>query len=170
MKQIPRRRALAVVLTVLLAASTAAATTACDPISRTWAWKGGKTHGAVIEPTAGRASVAIYRRATDGLFLVYKAKGMRFTQDVMWSLGKPPELKKTFTYKGRSLTLSFGAGTKYLRNKAHAAIYDQSSDLRGALLDAHARRSCLALTLLSFGRPTSNWTQKQIDCRDGAMP
>jgi hypothetical protein len=159
-----------VVLTALLAIGAASAATACGPISRTWAWKAGKTHGAIIETTAGRASLAVYRKPTDGLYLVYKAKGLGFTQDVMWSLGRPPELKKTFSYKGRSVTLSFGAGTTYLRNKAHSAIYGRPEDLRGAILDAHARRSCLALTLLSFGQPTTNWTQKQTDCRDGSLP
>ncbi len=168
MNPTPRPRWCAVVLTALLAVSTAGATTACDPVSRDWAWKAGRTHGAIIETTAGRASLGIYRVPRRALHDVYRAMGIRTVQDAIWSVGQPPAFTKTFTFRGRSITTSFG--TAALRNKAHSLIYGDAADLRGALLEAQAHRDCLALTLVSYGKPTSNWTHKQVGCQMGALP
>jgi hypothetical protein len=169
MKQIPRRRWFTLVLTPLLAIGVAVSATSCDVVSRSWAWKLGKTHGAIVETTAGRASLGVYRVPTRALYGVMKAKGVSEVQKYLWKFGQPPELKKTFTYRGRSLTLEFGTGTAALRKLTYKLIYDDPGDLRAALVDTHRADSCLALTLISYGKPTSNWTNKQTDCRDGAI-
>jgi hypothetical protein len=169
MKQIRPRRLLAVVLSVLVAASAAGLSTACDPVSRDWAWKAGKTHGAIIETTAGRASLGIYRVPTDLLYLAQQRSGVGAVQGLLWRFGRPPELKKTFTYRGRSVTLQFGRGTQALRALAHRAIYGHPRDLRAALIDAHRSRSCLAATLISYGQPTMNWTSKRVGCQKGSI-
>ncbi|HWJ62575.1 MAG TPA: hypothetical protein VNS19_11450 [Acidimicrobiales bacterium] len=163
-----RRRArwLALALTLSVAFGATTSLTACTP--RTWTWKAGKTHGAIVEVTAGRASLGVYRVPRDALHSVYRSLGIRKTQDAIWAVGRPPSFTKTFTYRGRSITISFG--TAALRNKAHSLIYDDPADLRGALLDAQANHDCLALTLLSYGKPTSNWTHKQTGCQMGSLP
>lgn len=167
MKQIRARCSLAVALAALLALGAAGLTTGCDPVSRDWAWRAGKTHGAIIETTAGRASVGIYRVPTRYLYIAQSQGGTAAAQGLIWHFGQPPSVKQRFTFRGRSVTLEFG--THALRSLTHRLIYDDPSDLRAALIDAHNRRSCLALTLLSYGRPTSNWTQKQVGCREGAV-
>ena len=169
MKQIRARRSLAVALAALLALGAAGLTTGCDPVSRDWAWRAGKTHGAIIETTAGRASLGIYRVPTEYLYLARQQRGISLVQSLLWQFGRPPAIKKTFRFKGRSVTLEFGAGTKALRSLAHHAIYDDPGDLDGALADAHRHRSCLAVTLLSYGHLTRNWTQKQVGCQKGAV-
>ena len=161
------RRCRAVLMTALLALATATAATACEPGSTTVAWKAGKTHGAIIETTAGRASLGIYRSPRKFLYEVYKAAGIRAVQDVIWAVGQPPSVTKTFTYRGRSITTSFG--TAALRSKAHDLIYRDPSDLRGALVDAQVSHTCLALTLISYGKPAANWTHKQVGCQVGAL-
>ena len=170
-RPVRRRILLAALLLTMMIGATAVAS-ACDPVSESWAWTAGHTHGAIIETTAGRASLAIYRVPSRGLFVVYKKNdsSIRSVQDVLWALGKPPALRKTFTFHGRSLTVEFGAGTTALRAITKRLIYDSPDDLHGALVDAHAHNSCLALTLISYGRPTSNWTQKQTDCKEGSIP
>lgn len=100
------------------------ATTACDPVSRDWAWKMGKTHGAIIETTAGRGSLGIYRVPTRLLYLVLTHGGIKDVQDAIWKYGKPPVLKKTFTYKGLSYTVEFGMATDALRWATKKLIYD----------------------------------------------
>lgn len=169
MKQIRPRRLLAVVMTVLVATSAAGLSAACDPVSRDWAWKAGKTHGAIIETTAGRASLGVYRVPTDLLYVAQQRSGVGAVQSLLWHFGRPPELKKTFTYRGKSLTLQFGAGTKALRALAHRVIHGSPQDLRSALNDAHRSGSCLAVTLISYGRPTINWTPKQVGCQKGSI-
>ena len=163
-----RARWTALALTVLIGVTAASSMTACDPVSRDWSWKAGKTHGAIIETTAGRASLGIYRVPRKALHDVYKALGIRKVQDAIWAVGQPPSFTRTFTFRGRSITTSFG--TRILRNKAHSLIYSNPNDLRGALAEAQANRDCLALTLLSYGKPTSNWTHKQVGCQMGALP
>lgn len=167
MKQTPRRRWLAIALTALLAIGTASATTACDPVSRDWTWRAGKTHGVIIETTAGRASLGIYRSPRKALHSLYKALGLRAAQDAIWKVGQPPMITKTFTYRGRSITTSFGTST--LRGAARSLIYDHPADLRAAILDAHAHQDCLALTLVSYGKPTQNWTHKSVGCQIGSL-
>lgn len=112
----------------------------------------------------------MYRAPTRALYRVLNGAGIGVVQNVLWHYGKPPELRKTFTYQGHSVTISFGYATRVLRNTAHRVIFDDPSDLRGALVSAHARDSCLAVTLVSYGQPTTNWTDKQTDCRTGYIP
>ena len=169
MKQIRARRSLAVALAALLALGAAGLTTGCDPVSRDWAWRAGKTHGAIIETTAGRASLGIYRVPTELLYMAQQRYGTRKAQDAMWKYGRPPMLRRTFTYRGRSVTLEFGATTSALRSVTRHLIYDDPSDLRGALIDAHRNGSCLAITLLSYGQPTRNWTNKHVGCQQGSI-
>jgi len=129
----------------------------------------GKTHGAIIETTAGRASLGIYRVPTRALYGVLQKSGVAEVQKYLWQFGEPPQLKKTFTYRGYRLTLEFGTGTAALRTLTYKLIYDDPSDLRSALSDTHRDDSCLALTLISYGKPTSNWTRKQTDCINGSI-
>jgi hypothetical protein len=169
MKQIRARRSLAVALAALLSLGAAGLTTGCDPVSRDWAWRAGKTHGAIIETTAGRASIGIYRVPTEILYQAQHRYGITSAQNAIWKYGRPPQLRRTFTFHGRSVTLEFGATTAALRSFTHHLIYDDAADLRGALIDAHHNRSCLAITLLSYGQPTRNWTNKQVGCQQGAI-
>ncbi len=169
MKQIRARRSLAVVLAVLVSVSAAGLTTGCDPLSRDWAWRAGKTHGAIIETTAGRASLGIYRVPTEYLYIAQQRSGVGAVQGLLWAFGRPPEIKRTFTFRGRSVTLEFGMGTRALRSLTHRLIYDDPADLRAAVRDAHRSQNCLALTLVSYGAPASNWTFKQVGCRQGSV-
>jgi hypothetical protein len=169
MKQIRPRRSLAIVLAVLVSASAAGLTTGCDPVSRDWAWRAGKTHGAIIETTAGRASLGIYRVPTEILYAAQQRGGVGAVQGFLWKFGRPPELRRTFTFRGRSVTLQFGAATSRLRSLTYHLIYDNPGDLREAVVDAHRHRSCLAITILSYGQPTRNWTNKQVGCQQGSI-
>lgn len=169
MQKTSRSRWRAAVLTALLAVGATTTATSCDVVSRDWAWKAGKTHGAIIETTAGRASVGIYRVPTKWLFVAQTKAGTGAVQSLLWRFGRPPELKKRFTFRGRSVTLEFGTGTRALRSLTYRLIHDDPGDLRGALIDAHHNRACLALTLVSYGKPTSNWTHKQVGCQDGSI-
>ena len=137
-------------------------------ISRDWHWTLGKTHGVIIETTAGRASLGIYRAPTDGLHLVLIRTDIATVKEVLWKYGKPPEIKKTFTYGGSSITVSFGPATVASRALAHRVIFDHTEDLRSAIKDSYATRECLAVTLISYGVPTINWTKKAVGCKDGA--
>lgn len=167
MKQIPRRRWLAVALSALVAFGGSGLMTGCDA-SGAVSWRLGATHGAIVEATAGRASLGIYRKPRSVLFDVYRSGGIRQVQDAIWAVGQPPAFTKTFTYRGRSITTSFG--THALRGAAHSLIYDDPADLRSALLDAQRGRNCLALTLVSYGAPTRNWTSKDVGCQMGGLP
>lgn len=164
-----RRRLSAIALTALLAIGIATASSGCDPVSRSWAWRAGRTHGAIVETTAGRASLAIYRVPTNLLYQAQAKHGVGAVQALLWHFGKPPELKKSFRFQGRSVTLQFGTGTRALRSLTHRLIHDDPGDLRSALVDAHRNRSCLALTLVSYGKPASNWTHKQVGCLNGGI-
>lgn len=161
-----RARALAIPLALCIAVAAMSTMTACTP--PTLRWSAGNTHGAIIEPTAGRASLGIYRKPRKVLHDVYKAGGIRRVQDAIWAVGQPPAISKTFAYRGHSITTSFG--TVALRGWTHDVIYADPADLRGALLEAQASGDCLALTLISYGKVTRNWTHKQVGCQMGALP
>lgn len=161
-----QRRWHAIVLTALLSLGVAATATGCKP--QAWSWKASATHGAIVEFSAGRASLGIYRQPRSVLHDLYRAGGIRLVQDAIWAVGQPPAITKTFTYRGRSITTSFG--TAALRRQAHDLIYRNPSDLRRALLDAQSHRDCLALTLVSYGKPAGNWTHKAVGCQMGRLP
>lgn len=165
MNRTPRRRLHAVVLTALLAVGIASFATACKPPA--WAWRAGKTHGAIIEPTAGRASLGIYRVPTGYLYEAQKQHGVATVQALIWHFGQPPQIEKRFTFRGRSITLAFG--TKTLRSVAHQLVFGDPADLRGAVIDAHRHKDCLALTLFSYGKVTRNWTHKGVGCLNGSV-
>jgi hypothetical protein len=169
MKKIRARRTLAVALAALLSLGAAGLTTGCDPVSRDWAWRAGKTHGAIIETTAGRASIGIYRTPTRWLYRAQRKAGVGAVQALIWHFGRAPELRRTFSFRGHSVTLEFGTTTRALRSLTYRLIYADPNDLEGAVVDAHRHNSCLALTLISYGRPAKNWTQKQVGCREGAI-
>ena len=158
-----------VLVAVLITVSASTALTACNPVRKSWTWKGGNTHGAIIETTAGRASLAVYRQPTKALNHVLNGLGIRKVQDYLWAFGKPPEIRKTFSFQGKSVTLSFGTATKALRTLSYKLIYDDPADLKGALVDANKNNACLALTLISYGKPTSNWTYKKTGCLNGGF-
>lgn len=154
-------------ITVLVTAMLA---TACDPYSRDWAWTAGKTHGAIIETTAGRGSVGIYRVPTRLLLLVLDHGGIADVQDTLWRYGEPPQLKKTFSYRGISYTVELGFTSSALRSATRKLIYDDPKDLEAALQATRSGDSCLALTLISYGKPDSNWTHKNVGCQEGSIP
>lgn len=164
MKLLRRSNRLAVPLSLCLAIGAVTSMSACQPA---WTWKASKTHGVIVEVTAGRGSLGIYRVPRKALRDVYGSGGIRQVQDYIWAVGQPPAITKTFTYQGREITTSFG--TSALRSKAHSLIYGRTEDLRAALLEAHAHRDCLALTLVSYGKPTANWTHKQVGCQMGSL-
>lgn len=163
------RRRSVVVATAFLALISTSAATACDPVSRDWAWTMGKTHGAIIETTAGRGSLGIYRVPTRLLHLVLTHGGIKDVQDAIWKYGKPPALKKTFRYRNLSYTVEFGFTTSALRLATRKLIYDDPKDLESALRETRRGDSCLAITLISYGKPDSNWTFKNVGCQDGSF-
>lgn len=168
MKQIRPRRSLAIVLAVLVSASAAGLTTGCQPGRQGWSWRAGVTHGVIVEATAGRASLAVYRKPRRALHDLYRARGLRMVQDVIWAVGRPPVVTRTFTYHGHSVTTSFGTST--VHGWTRSLIYDHPGDLRQALVDAQAHGDCLAVTLVSYGAPSGNWTHKGFGCQMGALP
>ena len=143
--------------------------TGCNVVSGRWHWTLGKTHGVIIETTAGRASLAVYRVPSDALYKVMQATNIQTVEDLLWNYGRPPEIKRTFSFDGRSITVSFGVGTTALRLFAHQVIYDRDSDLEGAMRDSHREHNCLAVTLISYGIPEVNWTRKSVGCNDGGV-
>jgi hypothetical protein len=143
--------------------------TACDPISRDWEWRVGKTHGLIVETTAVRASLGIYRVPTRLLAQVQRKHGVGAVQEALWTFGRPPELEVSKTIGGHTFTIRFGTATKALRWLTHKLIFDDPDDLRAAVRDAGAKDDCLALTLLSYGKPDSNWTHKGVGCHDGSL-
>lgn len=124
-------------------------------------WKLGKTHGAIIEPGAARASLGIYRAPRHALYQVYRAGGTKAAQDVLWAVGAPPVV--TVSVKGVSLS------SAALNRKMHGYIYGDPADFRGALVDAERANDCLALTLISRGAYIKNWTHKGVSCRTGSL-
>jgi hypothetical protein len=149
------RRAFAV---ACIALSASLATTGC---TTSIGWKLGKTHGAIIEPTARRASLGIYRAPSRSLYSVYARSGTRAAQDVLWALGAPPVASVSVD--------GIGVSTTVLNRKMHGYLYGDAADFRGALIDAHRRDDCLALTLISQGLYIKNWTHKDVGCRTGAV-
>ncbi len=164
-----RRRIASPIAGVCLLITATLGATGCDIVSKDWHWTLGTTHGAIIETTAGRASLGIYRVPSKDLYLLYDGGGLKVMQDVLWNYGKPPELKKTFTFEGKSVTISFGFGTAALRQAAHNIVYDHDSDLADAVRNAHHDANCLAITLISYGKPTVNWTNKSVGCKAGSV-
>ncbi len=141
----------------LCVAAIVVGTTACDSVG----WKLGRTHGAIVEVGARRASLGIYRVPRSKLYDVYRAGGTRAAQDVLWAVGAPPVTSVSID----SLSLSTAA----LNRKMHGYIYGDAADFRGALLDAQRNRDCLALTLISQGLYIKNWTHKSVGCRLGSL-
>jgi hypothetical protein len=129
----------------------------------------GKTHGAIVETTAVRVSLGIYRVPTTVLVQIEREHGVRAAQDAMWAFGRPPQLKVSATIKGHRYTITLSTATKKLRQVTHDLIYGDSRDLRSAIRDAGSHGDCLAGTLLSYGVPDSNWTHKRVGCRDGSL-
>jgi len=124
-------------------------------------WRLGKTHGAIIEPTARRASLGIYRTPRHALYQVYRAGGTKAAQDVLWAFGAPPVA--SISVKGVSIS------SVALNRKMHGYIYGDAADFRGALIDAETAHDCLALTLVSQGLYIKNWTHKSVGCRTGSL-
>lgn len=134
------------------------ATTSCDAVS----WKLGRTHGAIIEVGAHRASLGIYRVPRRLLFQLYKGGGLKVAQDALWASGAPPVA--AFSIDGVRVS------TEFLNRKLHGYLYGDPADFRGALIDAERSRDCLALTLISRGLYIKNWTHKSVGCRMGSLP
>jgi len=131
--------------------------TSCDGAV---AWKLGKTHGAIIEPVARRASLGIYREPSRALYKAYKRSGTKAAQDILWAVGEPPVA--SISVDGLSIS------TAVLNRKMKGYVYGDAADFRGALIDAHVADDCLALTLISQGLYIKNWTHKDVGCRTGS--
>jgi hypothetical protein len=162
----PRRALPRAALLLVVVLPLVTSTTACN---RVVPWRLGKTHGIIIEHSAVRASLGIYRVPTRALREVHKAAGTKAVQEVLWAKGRPPELKGSIKIAGKKYSLRFSALTKILRSYVHHLIYERSSDLSSALEDTRSHDDCLALTLLSAGLPDENWTHKRVGCVDGAI-
>ncbi|MGN6695941.1 MAG: hypothetical protein ACTHN0_17320 [Aquihabitans sp.] len=124
-------------------------------------WKLGRTHGAVIEKTAARASLAIYRKPRSLLYQLYRNGGTKAAQDAIWQFGQPPVASIYVN--------GIGFSTQVLNQKMHGYIYGDAADFRGALLDAQDNHDCLALTLISRGAYIKNWTHKAVGCQMGSL-
>lgn len=158
--------------TLLAAALLVAATlgaSSCDLISRDWHWTMGKTHGLIIETTAVRASLGIYHAPTRGIYDVYRGGGIHAAESIIWHFGEPPSIKKSFTIRGHRFTISFGPFTTAAKVAVHDVIFHREGDLSDAIRNAHAHDNCLAVTLLSGGKPVINWTNKSVGCREGKI-
>lgn len=127
-------------------------------------WTLGATHGAIIEPTAARASVGIWRAPTRLLHQVYEGGGIDVVQDVLCSQATFPAL--------RLAVGSASISANVLQSKWCGYVYGDDADLRGALVDAQrgSRDDCLALTLISNGAYLKNWTHKSAGCKTGSLP
>ena len=124
-------------------------------------WRLGKTHGAIIETTAGRASLGIYRKPRSLLFQLYRNGGTKAAQDAIWTFGQPPVASISVN--------GIGVSTQVLNRKMHGYIYGDAADFRGALIEAEQHHDCLALTLISRGAYIKNWTHKGVGCQMGSM-
>ena len=157
-----RRIVAAIILTLALTAQTG-----CVRMI----WSNGKTHGVGVEtkalPPTLRVNFLVYRAPTDALYQVYRKAGIGFTQDVMWSFGQPPRVT---VYKRCYARYCFAIGEDLFSSRVRSYIYDDPADLRTALIEAAAQRSCLALTLFSNGSTRPNWTKKSSGCRTGSIP
>lgn len=126
-------------------------------------WSAGTTHGAIIETTAGRASVGIWRAPTRLLADLERSKGIDLVQDVLCASGRFPAV--TLKVGDTSITADV-LGARWC-----GYVRGDDADLRGALRDSQAggRDDCLALTLVSRGAYLKNWTHKDVGCRTGSL-
>lgn len=124
-------------------------------------WQLRATHGAIIEPAAGRASVGIYRAPTRALGALLSAKGTDVVQDVLCASGRFPVLSLRV---GRA-----SVSADLLTRRWCGYVHGDDADLRGALREARAQRDCLALTLISNGLYIKNWTHKSTGCKEGSL-
>jgi hypothetical protein len=124
-------------------------------------WRLGRTHGVIVEKTAVRASLAIYRTPRSVLYQLYRQGGTKAAQDALWRYGQPPVASVSVN--------GIGVSTQVLNHKMHGYIYGDAADFRGALIDAEKNHDCLALTLISHGAYIKNWTHKEVGCRTGSL-
>lgn len=126
-------------------------------------WRVGATHGAILEPSAARASVGIWRAPTRLLADLERSKGIRVVQDILCASGRFPAI--SLSIGGRSVS------SRFLSERWCGYVRGDAADLRGALRDAQAgsRDECLALTLISHGAYLKNWTHKAGGCRTGSL-
>lgn len=125
-------------------------------------WSAGATHGAIIEPPVARASVGIWRVPTRALRSVLSAKGIDTVQQLLCDHGHFPAIRLSVG----KLTVS----ADVLKGRWCGYVNGDDADLRGALIAARDRRDdCLALTLISHGAYTTNWTSKSTGCKTGSL-
>lgn len=148
------RRAALAALTALLVCSLGAC-------KITWSW--GATHGAIVEPAAARASVGIWRAPTRLLADLEHDHGIEVVQHLLCAAGKFPMV--AISVRGH------GVSVDVLKRRWCGYVDGRPEDLRTALREAqrHGVDECLALTLISSGRPTVNWTHKGVGCKTGAL-
>jgi hypothetical protein len=126
-------------------------------------WSLGATHGAIVEPSAARASVGIWRAPTRLLHELYEGGGIDLVQDILCDQAAFPPLKLTVGKTSISANV--------LKARWCGYVYGDDADLRGALVDAQrgSRDDCLALTLISRGAYIKNWTHKSGGCKTGSL-
>jgi hypothetical protein len=126
-------------------------------------WSLGATHGAIIEPSAGRANIGVWRAPSRVLYDVFEAGGIDPVQDLLCHAGRFPTVRVAVG----KLSIS----SNVLQDKWCGYVYGDDADLRGALIDAQRGRrdDCLALTLISRGAYIKNWTHKDAGCKTGAL-
>lgn len=144
-------------LMLLSAAALALGLSACNIT-----WTAGKTHGAIIETSAARASIGIWRAPTRVLYDVYGSAGITTVQDILCAHGTFPTLRLAVGKRSVS--------SDALKKKWCGYVRGDGADLRGALIDAQRQRdNCLALTLISSGAYIKNWTHKSAGCKTGSL-
>lgn len=128
-------------------------------------WRAGASHGVLIETTAGRASLVIYRKYTRALWAAFDATNSIYTvRDVIWHYGAPPLIEACTQYGDDTYCI----GTRQFRDVIYDYMFNGNiGDLREAMYDSHGADSCLAFTVISFAQPDRNWTHKQSGCRFG---
>ena len=125
-------------------------------------WSAGATHGAIIEPPAARASVGIWRAPTRALRAVLSAAGIGIVQQLLCDQGRFPPIRLSVGKLAVSADVLHGRWCGY--------VHGDDADLRGALVAAQDHRDdCLALTLISHGVYTTNWTWKSTGCKTGSL-
>ena len=129
-----------------------------------WTWTNGVNYGVVIEPGAARANVEIYRAARRALHDLMYSDGIGTAADALYASAKGP-LDKVPELCVSDVCL--GAST--LHSLAHHIIYDNLGDLQNAIIDATSNTDCLAVTLISYGIITENWTHKGVGCIIGQI-
>jgi len=127
-------------------------------------WTGGVNYGVVTEVEAGRVNIEIYRAARRALHDVMYSGGIGVAADYIYASANGP-----ISQAPELCVEGFCVGASTLHALAHEIIYDHLGDLQNAIIDATNNTDCLAVTLISYGVPSQNWTHKGVECIIGKV-